>query len=181
MTLALSGLALAQTTTNQESDRRKAFQLYDDWKLIEALPLLEKVAEQTPNDIAVLERLAGAIIARSATLNNREEAKGQRVRARRLLARAKELGSTSNYVSVILVSMPEDGGELQFSMNKEVDEAMREGEAAFASDQLDKAIAAYQRALLLNPKLYEAALFHRRCAFQKEGHRASIKLVWPGG
>src|SRR5688500_20336705 len=36
---------------------------------------------------------------------------------------------------------------------------MREGEAAFARNDLAKALEMYQRALLLDPKLYEAALF----------------------
>ena len=44
------------------------------------------------------------------------------------------------------------------STKKDVDEAMREGEAAFAKGEFPKALANYQRALLLDPKLYEAAL-----------------------
>src|SRR6185503_8547686 len=57
-------------------------------------------------------------------------------------------------------SVPPDGGaDETFSMKKEVDEAMREGEAAFAKGDMPKALEAYQRALLLDPKLYEAALF----------------------
>lgn len=42
---------------------------------------------------------------------------------------------------------------------KEVDQAMREGEVAFAKGEFPKALESYQRALLLDPKLYEAALF----------------------
>jgi len=44
------------------------------------------------------------------------------------------------------------------STKKDVDEAMREGEAAFAKGDFPKALEHYQRALLLDPKLYEAAL-----------------------
>lgn len=44
------------------------------------------------------------------------------------------------------------------STKKDVDEAMREGEAAFAKGEFPKALENYQRALLLDPKLYEAAL-----------------------
>ena len=44
------------------------------------------------------------------------------------------------------------------SIKKDVDEAMREGEAAFAKGEFPKALENYQRALLLDPKLYEAAL-----------------------
>ena len=42
---------------------------------------------------------------------------------------------------------------------REVDEAMREGEAAFAKGEFSKALELYQRALALDPKLYEAALY----------------------
>ena len=42
---------------------------------------------------------------------------------------------------------------------KDVDEAMREGEAAFAKGDFPKALENYQRALLLDPKRYEAALY----------------------
>lgn len=42
--------------------------------------------------------------------------------------------------------------------NKDVEEAMREGEAAFAKGDFPKALESYQRALLLDPKHYEAAL-----------------------
>lgn len=44
------------------------------------------------------------------------------------------------------------------STKKDVDEAMREGEAAFAKGEFPKALEHYQRALTLDPKLYEAAL-----------------------
>ena len=42
---------------------------------------------------------------------------------------------------------------------REVEEAMREGEAAFAKGEFPKALEMYQRALALDPKLYEAALY----------------------
>jgi len=44
------------------------------------------------------------------------------------------------------------------STKKDVDEAMREGEAAFAKGDFPKALEHYQRALLLDPKLYQAAV-----------------------
>ena len=42
---------------------------------------------------------------------------------------------------------------------KEVDDAMREGQVAFAGGDFPKAIEMYQHALVLDPTLYEAALF----------------------
>ncbi len=60
----------------------------------------------------------------------------------------------------MLERLPPDGGDdTSFSSKKEIDDAMREGEAAFAKNDFPKAIEMYQRALLLDPNLYEAALF----------------------
>src|SRR5215211_5198940 len=57
-------------------------------------------------------------------------------------------------VSLLLISAAHAPAQTK----KEVDEAMREGEAAFAKGEFPKALESYQRALLLDPKLYEAAL-----------------------
>jgi len=54
---------------------------------------------------------------------------------------------------------PDGGDDGSFSSKKEVDEAMKEGEAAFAKGEFPKALESYQRALLLDPTLYEAALY----------------------
>jgi tetratricopeptide (TPR) repeat protein len=59
----------------------------------------------------------------------------------------------------MIAVIPPDGGEIDFSSNKEAEAAMREGESAFAQGKHDQALAAYQRAMLIEPKLYEAPLF----------------------
>ena len=58
-------------------------------------------------------------------------------------------------ISLLLVSVAQAQGA---PPKKDVDEAMREGEAAFAKGDFPKALENYQRALLLDPKRYEAAL-----------------------
>ena len=63
-------------------------------------------------------------------------------------------------LAVLLVSASQALAQTQgVPAKKEVDEAMREGEAAFAKGEFPKALEHYQRALVLDPKLYEAALF----------------------
>ena len=62
-------------------------------------------------------------------------------------------------LAVLLVSASPALSQTQGTSNKkDVEEAMREGEAAFAKGEFPKALESYQRALLLDPKLYEAAL-----------------------
>lgn len=157
--LVLLLLVPVVTTTAQDDERHRAFQLYKDAKYPEALALFEKLAVANPQDVAVIENLGLLVYNQSAYLSTPEERKKARKRAREILMQAVKLGSP-NPLSALIDGIPEDGGnDGSFSSRKEVDEAMREGEAAFAKGEFPKAIEMYQRALLLDPKLYEAALF----------------------
>ena len=158
--LVLLLLAPFVTARAQDNDERhRAFQLYKDAKYPEALALFEKLAVANPQDVAVIENLGLLVYNQSAYLPTPEERKKARKRAREILIQAVKLGSP-NPLSALIDGIPEDGGnDGSFSARKEVDDAMREGEAAFAKGEFPKAIEMYQRALLLEPKLYEAALF----------------------
>ena len=143
-----------------DPDRQRAFQLYKDGKFVEALPLFEKLAAANPQDRAIQEHLGLIVYTQSAHLNDPEERKKARKRAREILLYAKELGSNSPTVIAFIESIPPDGGtDTSFSPQKEVDEAMKAGEAAFVKGDSKTALEQYQRALTLDPKLYEAALF----------------------
>jgi tetratricopeptide (TPR) repeat protein len=143
------------------ADQRKlALKLYNENNYTAALPVLETLAAANPKDRDVLEAL-GLVLIGSAT-GSKDVVGRQRARARgrSFLVRAKELRADSLLLSEMLLTIPEDGGnESIFSTRKAVDDAMREGEAAFAANQTSKAIEAYGRALALDPQLYEAALF----------------------
>lgn len=152
-------LVSAQKGDSYEADRKRALQLFDDHKMMDALPLLEKLATADPLDAVVLERLGFALVSKAATLKDESERKQVRIRARNALIRSKELGNDSNLLNVMLDGIPEDGSTENFSKRKDVDDAMRAGEAAFAQGNMDKAREAYHRALLLEPRLYEAPLF----------------------
>ena len=83
-----------------------------------------------------------------------------RKRGRELLLKAQKLGASTALLNSMIESIPEDGGDDEkFSSKKEVDDAMREGEAAFTKNDMPKALEMYQRALMLDPKMYEAALY----------------------
>jgi tetratricopeptide (TPR) repeat protein len=74
-----------------------------------------------------------------------------------------------------VLSVPEDGGEMAFSGTAEVQAAMQEGEAAFVKGDLDAAVAAYARALALDPHQYDAALFTGDVSFKKKDHEQADK------
>ena len=156
-------LLLASVVTaaaQDDTERQRAFQLFKDAKYVEALPLFEQLALKYPDDPAVIENLGMLVFTQSAYLKTPEERKSARKRGRALLVQAQKLGANNTLLTALIDGIPLDGGEDgSFSPKKEVNDAMREGEAAFAKGDLPKAIEMYQRALLLDPNLYEAALF----------------------
>jgi tetratricopeptide (TPR) repeat protein len=159
---AVSVIASSPFTVRAQNDpeRDRAFQLYKDTKYVEALPLFEKLAVAHPQDRAVIETLGLLVYSQSAFLKTPAERKQARKRGREILLQAQNLGSNSPLLLALLQGIPEDGGnDESFSPQKEVNEAMKEGEAAFAKGEFSTALEMYQRALLLDPKLYEAALF----------------------
>lgn len=158
--LLLPGLTAAQAQgTDEDALRKRAQQLYDDHKLVDAMPLFEKLVAMKPDSAVYHERLGFCVLAYSGTLADREAERQQRIRARQLLLRTKELGGKSNLMIVLLESLTEDGSKGEFSSRKDVDNAIREGEAAFGRGDMDAAAQAYRRALVLDPQSYEAALF----------------------
>ena len=146
-------------SAQDDEDRRRAFQLIKDAKYPEAQALFEKLAVAHPQDAAIIENLGLLVMHQATYLPTPEERRKARQRARELLIKAVQLGSP-NPLTALIQGIPEDGGTDQtFSTRKEVDDAMREGEAAFGKGDFPKAVEMYQRALMLEPKLYEAALF----------------------
>ena len=91
---------------------------------------------------------------------NDAAARKKRAARARAIAEGAEAGASTALLNPMIESIPEDGGDDEtFSSKKEVDDAMREGEAAFTKNDMPKALEMYQRALMLDPKMYEAALY----------------------
>ena len=141
------------------ADRSHAFELYQEGKMVEVMPLLEQLAAENPKDVAVIESWGVSILSYAQTLSDVELRKKARIRARSILLKAQALGDTSDLSQTLLRQIPEDGSFSGFSDKKEVDEAMQQAEADFARGDLDKARQGYMRAYLLDAKQYYAALF----------------------
>jgi tetratricopeptide (TPR) repeat protein len=143
-----------------DEERRRGFQLYKEGKYTDALPVFEKLADKHQNDREVIETFGFLVFTQTAYLKDPAARKQARLRAREILLKAKQLGADNSLLRSILAMVPPDGGDdTTFSTRKEVDEAMREGEAAFSKGDFPKAVEMYQRALVFDPTLYEAALF----------------------
>ena len=157
-TLILPAISFARP--QDPSERQRALELYDANNLIAALPLLERVAAANPNDAVILSRLGFALYANSVDVKDAALRQKMRERARTTLLRSQSLGDNSNLTRMALdaLSAP-DGTQVPFSDIKAAELAIREGEAAFMRGDMDKAIAAYKRALESDPQLYDAALY----------------------
>ena len=162
LVLLLCGVVyLAAQSADDQAQRQKASELFAQGKRLEALPLLEELVKANPKDAAMLVALAASLVEHAATLPGQEDAGKERLRARGLLDRAWELGDTSALalnLSQLLKQLPATG-DIKFSDDPQVDQAMREGEAAFTRRQYDEARRNYAQALELEPANYSAALF----------------------
>jgi tetratricopeptide (TPR) repeat protein len=174
LVFALNPSLSAQTDDNYPARRKLAFSLFDSNKLVDARVLLEKLHTEKPDDVPVLVRLSFATLAFSATLSDAAERKQERAHARKLADEAKAAGDDSNLLKIVL-AVPEDGGEMAFTGTAEVQAALQEGEAAFAKGDMDAAIAAYAKALTIDPRQYDAALFTGDVYFKKKDHEQADK------
>ena len=170
LTVTLCAPISVFTQNVSDPDRERAFALYDNKQFIEARPLLEKLATRYPADGQVLARLGLTLVMESIPSNDVEKRKQLRIRGRALLVRARDLGVTDDLMEWTISGIAPDGNDEggRFSLNKEADQAMRAGEAAFTRNDFDAALKAYERALKLDPGLYEAPLFTGDVFLQKQ-------------
>ena len=167
-TLASSASASPSIRSQEPDERRRALELYEASNFTAALPLLEKLAAANPNDPVILSRFGFALYANSATEKDPVTRQKMRDRARATLLRSQSLGDNSNLTQITLDGLSgNDPTGVPYSNIKEAEAAIRAGEEAFVRGDLDKAIAAYKRALELDPKLYDAALYAGDAEFKK--------------
>lgn len=166
LALLLSSSYAMARAQEPDPERVRAFQLYEEGKYAEALPAFEKLAAKYPEDGNVLKTYGFLIIGRTAYESDAAARKEARRRGREFLVKASQLGADDSLLRSMLEAIPPDGGDdTKLSSKKEAEDAMRQGEAAFAKKDYPKAIEMYQLALLFDPKLYEAALFTGDCYY----------------
>jgi len=166
--LTLPAQTLAQDT--QDPERAKALGLlWEESRAEDALPLLANLAKTRPNDGIVMFSYGFALLAHSKLLKDAEARKQGRLEARSYMLKAKDLGVTQPLLKNMLDGLPADGGKDDiFSENKEADGLMRDGEMLYVRGNFAEAAQAYERALKVDPKLYEAALFAGDMYFKLE-------------
>ena len=148
-------------------------QLFEQGKRLEALPLLEVLVQEDAGDEEVVVALAASLVRHAATLTDQQAAGKERLRARDLLEKSASFSPLAQNLLQLLREMP-DNGDIQFSENPTVEQAMRAGEAAFSRRDFDEAIKSYSKAVELEPRNYAAVLFvgntfHKKNDFGKAG------------
>jgi tetratricopeptide (TPR) repeat protein len=154
-------VAQTNAVASEQANRQRALTLFSEGKRLEALPLLEELAQKNANDSEVLVALAASLVEHAATLTDPNAAAKERFRARDLVQKGWELGDTSplaENLRQLLGELPANGA-IKFSDNPAVERALDAGEAAFARRDFDEALKDYAMALEIEPTNYTAALF----------------------
>lgn len=150
----------AQTGESLQQLKERAENLIDEVKYTEALPLLERIVAADPKDARMQFYLGFALQGQATQIKDDAARRALRVRARAAFVKAKEMGIAEPIIDGLIEAIPADGTDSRsFSANVEANALMLQAEGKFSQGQLDEALANYQRALKLDPKLYYAALF----------------------
>jgi tetratricopeptide (TPR) repeat protein len=157
--LCITTHAASQTAESYASKRARAFAIFNQGKNAEALPLLDALATQEPDDAGVLLRLSTCILRDNSTKGNATTRREARLRARDLALRAQSLGGSKSWARKLLVSLPEDGHEATWSNLPAADEAMKKGEAYFQKEKWPEALRTFRAAHAFDPQCYYAAQF----------------------
>lgn len=146
---------------------KRALELYEAQNFVAALPLLERAAIDQPDNPRVLSRLGFSLYAVAATEKDADLRKKTLERARQVLLKSRSRGDDSNLTLITLDGLSGGGAIVPFSQIKAAEAAIREGEGAFVRGDLDAALASYKKALEIDPKLYDAALYAGDSEFKK--------------
>ena len=159
----------AQTSDNPQEMKQRIAELVKQGNYTGALPLLEKMVVIEPKNHEMHFDLGIVLLAQVTLTHDADERKALRVRAREAFTKAKNTGDEHPVVDALIQSIPPDGAEgPEFSGNKAAKELMDQAEAFYSQGKLDEALQHYQKALILDPKLYEAALFSGDVYTQRE-------------
>ena len=151
----------AQNPSAHDAELQRAEQLIQAGNFVAALPILERLVAADPNNARAQFGLGYALVATTIQLPDGPARRQARVRARNALLRARALGSDNLLLSDLIDGIPPDGSGAAgaYSLNREADAAMRQGETLFTRGDLNGARAQYEQAYRLDPHLYLAPLF----------------------
>ena len=119
----------AQTAAKDDPERQQAIEVFEAGKYVEAMPLLEKLAVDHPEDATIKANWAFSVAAYAATLTDVDLRKKARIRARAIAVQAQKQGANTATVRLVL-EIPEDGSAPAFSDRKDVEDAIKAAKEA---------------------------------------------------
>jgi len=171
MFLSTGFVLQAQTEDEVVKATAHIAQLVSDQRFAEAVPDFEIVVKAIPDEPKIRFMYGWCLLAKSKQVSNTDEAKQFSSKALEQFKEAKRLGfndQTNDALIGMLSGAPAPtGGEPAYSKIPEAEKAMMEAEALFAQSKYDDAIKLFEKALSLDPKLYQAAVSGGDCFLAK--------------
>lgn len=159
--LILTSSGKAQTDTEVKEATAKASILIDQERYAEAVPYLEILVKAAPNDSKLRFLYGFSLVAKSKQSDDNELAKQLAVKALEQFKTAKQLGLNNpmNDALIKILSGEDKSENTQaYSKNPEADKYVNQAESYFAQANYDEAIKLFEKALALDPNIYEAAI-----------------------
>lgn len=175
----------AQTEAELVQATAKAMALIEQQRFADAVPHLEIVVKAIPDDGKIRFLYGWSLMAKSKQVNNAEEAKQLSAKALEQLKEAKKLGLNDPQLDALLAVItgerPAAASESPaYSSNAEADKIMHQAESLFAQSKYDEAVKLFEKALTLDPKLYQAAVSGGDC-FVQSGDWANAEKWYQRG
>lgn len=158
---AALGSVIAQTDKELGEATLKAITFFQREQFAEAIPHFEIVIKAMPDNAQARFMYGFCLVAKSKQVSDTDEAKKLSAQALEQFVKAKELGlkSPDNDTLIALLSgKPAPAAEPSYSLNKEAEKHMMDGESLFAQSRYSEAIKFFEKALALDPKIYQAGL-----------------------
>jgi tetratricopeptide (TPR) repeat protein len=159
-----------QHEANFDAERKQANDLFLAGEILKSLPLYEDLCRQDPTIAVFAERHGSGLLRKAATIADPAKQKVVHEQAMEEIRRAAKLGDNSAFVQTTLSAgaktligsaisgLPLSVGYL-YHGSAEAQPVMKEAEAAFGHEDLVGALKLYLRAVQMDPKWYDAALY----------------------
>lgn len=164
--VAFISVAFAQTDAELKEALVKGMLLVEQGKLAEAVPYLETLVKASPDEPKLRFIYGASLLTKSKQIDNNEEAKQLSAKALEEFKTAKKLGLNDPRNDAFIALLGGGGSNNgstatanRYSKNAEAEKLMNQAETNFAQSKYDEALSFYQKALAIDPNIYEAALY----------------------
>ncbi|MFN6963708.1 MAG: tetratricopeptide repeat protein [Pyrinomonadaceae bacterium] len=181
LVLVFAAAVSLQAQTDDETEAlAKGLALFQQQQFSEAVPYLETALKGYPNEPKLHFIYGFSLLGKSKQVDDIAQAKQLAEKALEAFRQAKKLGlnDPTNETLIRMLSGSDSGAAAPgagvgngsgptYSKDPQAEKAMMEAESFFARSQCDEAVKSYEKALSLDPRIYEAATGAGDCYVQK--------------